>query len=162
MCYVEDLQNSPCSYLPPLQGRKLSDLSVTIKDMNVGLLCTSVVSLTELSNLYYCAAHVVIHESGVSVIRKRKKQCNSTVHAPWDIQSRNKLQKLRRDLSWLCELNSGRLSQFKVFELNRKYKVSHCSVIELCEELRQKIKAIQHRLNTYIHKKTVRQQNCYS
>jgi len=157
LCYVEDLQNSPRSYLPPLRGRKLSDLSAFIKDVNVVLLRTSVVSLTELSNLYYCAARVVIDECGVSAIGKGSAARQSM--PPWEIRLRNKLQKLGKDLSWLCELNTGRLSQFKVLELNRKYNLCRCSVIELCEELRQNIKAIQHRLNRYIHKKTVRQQN---
>jgi len=103
--YIEDLQTSPRSYLPPLCGRKLLQLSTIISDMNVVLLCTSAVSLTELSNLYYCAACVVLDECGMSISCKSNTAQQSV--PPWEIRLRIKLQKLQKDLSWLCEFNTG-------------------------------------------------------
>lgn len=75
--------------------------------------------------------------------------------SPLEISLRNKLQKLQKDLSWLYEFSARRLSLLK-------YNLSCCSVIEVSEEVRQHIKAVEQRLAWYSHKKTVWLQNYLS
>jgi len=107
--------------------------------MNVVLLPISTESLSELSNLYYCAACVVTEESEDSL----KSNINiSHSIASWEIRLRNKLKKLLKDLSWLYEFSDGKLSKFKSSKLDKVYNLSNHSVIEICEEVQQSIRRL--------------------
>lgn len=110
--------------------------------MNVVLLHVSATSFVELCNLYYCATRVVTDECGI-LTRSKASSVQQTA-PPWEICLRTKLQKFRKDLSWLHEFDAGKLSQSKSSKLDRVYNLSHCSVDIACEEVRQSIKAVAH------------------
>ena len=72
---------------------------------------------------------------------------------PWEVRILSRLQKYNHDLSQLHKLRNGRLlSQHKVNALSEKYSLNSRSVEEVCEEVRQTVKALSHRLTRYRHK----------
>ena len=124
--------------------------------MNTALSRIPTSSLAELCNLCYCAARVVTEECGVTLSTPESRNSPS----PWEIRILSKLRRCKQDLSCLHEFCSGRLlSQQKVNDLTRRYNLNYRSVEEVCEEVRQTVKALSHRLRRYRHKRSCRQQN---
>ena len=127
----------PLGFVP---SRKLFAL---IHDMNQVLSQWRIVTFRELSDVIYCAARVVTDD------------CFSPIHGIykppfWRQRLQFKLQKLQKDLSQLKLWNDQRLfSWWKIRKLFPRYPLNTCSVLSVCEHLRQKIKVYSHWLQHY-------------
>ena len=144
-------------YLPPLRGKVLSNCKNIIDNMNDALKRFSTSALSELCNLCYCAARVVIEEGGVSVPSSSPQK----TPPPWEVRLLSRLRRCKQDLSHLHELCNGKLlSQHKVYGLTSRYNLNVRSAEEACEEVNQTVKALSLRLKRYRHNRSCRQQNC--
>jgi len=158
MSYMEISENQVEKvYLKPLQGSNYRKMIKIVKDMNIILLQIPILSLTNLCKVIYCAACVVTEEC----IRVHHISTSFHKSQPaWEIHLVCKLRRYKQDLSCLLALESGQLlSQRKVGDLTKQYSLNNRSIVVVCEEIRQSIKALSHRLSRYRQKRSCRQQN---
>jgi len=143
-------------YLQPMRGSQMSRVMSIIKEMNFVLCRVLISSLMDLCNAIYCAARVVTEECIKTPHKSNPKQSQS----PWEVRLLCKIRKYKQDLSRMLSFSAGRLlNQSKINDLVNRYALNSRSVAVVCEEVRQTIKALSHRLARYRQRRSCHRQN---
>ena len=143
-------------YLQPMRGSQMSRVMSIIKEMNFVLCRVLISSLMDLCNAIYCAARVVTEECIKTPHKSNPKQSQS----PWEVRLLCKIRKYKQDLSRMLSFSAGKLlNQSKINDLVNRYALNCRSVVVVCEEVRQTIKTLSHRLAHYRQRRSCHRQN---
>ena len=101
--------------------------------------------ITEMKNLLLAAGRVVQMNVGM------KRNENGNAKEPlWKRRLRSKMSGIRKDLGHVQRWKRGELENIDLkYELERKYLVKKKGINVVIEELKQRIKAVQHKIKRY-------------